>query len=277
VSDYVENKIAPPIDSIYSVPLSHGVQFYISSHDITNKTRYYRWDYEESWSYVVGGEHPSMLVYKNGNVIPRNPDSLISLCYKFPKLSSSIFLTNSNKLSQDVVDKYPLGYVDASSGKITDTYCLSVNQYPLTADGYKYWNLLKTNSEHLGGISDPQPTASISNIHSVNNPKETVIGYISISTITTKRIFLMGRALPFAVNQHAGDTVDCAGGVMLFKPTATLPDRLRKSFAAGDTLLLSVVTDSGKNIGYQYISAPCADCRLRGGTIIKPSYWPSGF
>jgi hypothetical protein len=279
ISDYVENKITPPVDSVYATPLTSGVQFAVSAHDNQNKTRYYRWDYEESWSYRVGGEFPSILIYKNGDVAPRNPDSLISQCYKFPARSSSIFLANSNKLSQDVITKYPLGYVDASTGKITNTYCLLVKQYALTAEAYKYWTLLKTNSEHLGGIADPQPTSSITNLHSISNPGEPVIGYVSVSTVSIKRIFLMGRTLPFPVNEHAGDTVKggCVGGIIKLKPTSTFPYRLRQTFASGDTLLLSVVTDSGKTIGYRYTNAPCADCRLRGGTITRPPYWPSGF
>ncbi|HTD39176.1 MAG TPA: DUF4249 domain-containing protein [Mucilaginibacter sp.] len=277
ISDYVENKITPPIDSVYAIPLVTGVQFAVSSHDNSNKTRYYRWDYTESWSYTVGGENPSLLIYKNGDVAPRNPDSLVSLCYKYPAHSSAIFLGNSDKLAQDVINKYPLGYVDGSTGKITKTYALTVRQYALTSEAYKYWTLLKTNSEHLGTITDPQPTSSITNIHAVNNPGEPVIGYISFSTVTIKTIFLMGRTLPFAVNQHAGDTVECAGGVIYLKPLSSFPYRLRQTFASGDTLLLSVVTDSGKTTGYRYTNAICADCRLRGGTTTKPTYWPFGF
>ena len=279
ISDYVENKITPPVDSVYATPLTSGVQFAVSTHDNNRKSRYYRWDYEESWSYRVGGENPSLLIYKNNDVAPRNPDSLISQCYKFPARSSSIFLANSNKLAQDVISKYPLGYVDASTGKITNTYCLLVKQYALTSQAYKYWTLLKTTSEHLGGIFDPQPTASITNIHSVNNQNEPVVGYVSVSTVAIKRIFLMGRTLPFPVNAHAGDTVKggCVGGVITLKPLSTFPYRLRQTFASGDTLLLSVVTDSGKTIGYKYTNAMCADCRLRGGTTAKPPYWPSEF
>lgn len=278
VSDFVENKITPPIDSVYAVPLVSGVQFSVSTHDQTNKTRYYRWDATESWKYDVSGENPSKLIYKDGNVLPRNPDSLINICYKIPQLSSAIFIANSNKLTQDVIERAPLGYVDASTKKLSSTYMLLVRQYALTADAYKYWNLLQTSSQHLGGITDPQPTSAITNIHCVTNPAEPVIGYVSVSTITRKRVFLMGRTLPFQVYyNNIPDTVSCGGGTILIKPESTFPYRLRQTFASGDTLLLAVLTDSGKTIGYSYKSSLCADCRLRGGTIERPPYWPPGF
>jgi hypothetical protein len=276
VSDYVENKITPPIDSVYATPLVTGVQFSVSSHDNNNKTRYYRWDYNETWRYNVGGPHPSLIVYKDGQILSRNPDSLISDCYKNATPSNSIFLANSNKLVQDVISKYPLGYVDGSTGKITNVYSLLVKQYALTPDAYRYWELLKKNTEQLGSIDDAQPSSSLTNIHAVNNSGEPAIGYVSVSTVATKRIFLSGRTLPFAVNQHAGDTVSCGGGIITINPTSTLTPRLNRTLAAGDSLLIEVAYDKmGKMFGYTYGTSICVDCRLRGGTNKKPSYWPT--
>jgi hypothetical protein len=277
ISDYVENKITPSIDSVYATPLVTGVQFYVSSHDNGNKTRYYRWQYEETWSYILNnGENPSVIVYKNGQVI--NRDSLINQCYKSAVPSNNIFIASSDKLAQDVINKSPLGYVDGSTGKVTKTYSLLVKQYALTADAYKYWQLLKANTEQLGTINDPQPSSSLTNLHAVGNPQEPVIGYVSVSTITSKRIFLYGRTLPFAVNQHAYDTKDCSGGTILVNPANTLDYRLMQTLATGDSLLVAPVHDrAGNLIGYSYLQLNCVDCRTRGGTITRPAYWPDLF
>jgi hypothetical protein len=273
-SDFVENKITPPIDSVYATPLVTGVQFSVSSHDNTNKTRYYRWDYTESWSYQMG-QTASTLLYNNGNIVSRNLDSLVNLCYKYPEHNSSIFLANSEKLTQDVISKSPLGYVDGSTGKITNVYEMLISQYALTAEAYKYWTLLKTNTEGMGTITDPQPSQSITNIHCITNPTEPVIGYVSVSTITLKRVFLAGRTLPFAVNQLAKDSVSCSGGIIWVQPQNTFLSRLHAIMASGDTLLVRFETGK-KGDGYSYETAICADCRLRGGTTTKPAYWPTG-
>jgi hypothetical protein len=273
-SDFVENKITPPIDSVYAIPLTAGVQFYVNTHDQTNKTRYYRWDYTESWSYEAG-ERASTLLYKNGKVVSRSLDSLVNLCYKYPQHSSFIFLANSEKLKQDVIYKSPLCYVDGSSGKITNTYELLLSQYALTPEAYKYWTMLKTNTQDLGSITDPQPSQSITNIHCITDPGEPVIGYVSVSTIVLKRVFLAGRTLPFAVNEHTKDTIACGGGVIWMQPENTFAERLQRILANGDTLLVRYETGGNGHTGYSYTAAACGDCRLRGGTTTKPVYWPS--
>jgi hypothetical protein len=153
-----------------------------------------------------------------------------------------------------------------------------VKEYALTADAYKYWTLLKANTEQLGTITDPQPSSSLTNLHSVTNPQEPVIGYVSVSTIAIKRIFLYGRTLPFAVNEHSTDTVSCEGGTILVNPANTLDYRLRQTLASGDSILIAPVRNmAGVIIGYSYTQPLCADCRTRGGTNIRPAYWPDLF
>ena len=281
VSDYVENKITPAIDSVYTSLLTNGIQFYVSTHDNSNKTRYYRWEYAETWSYNINntlGEAPiSLVVYRNNQIVPRYPDSLIDECYRNPVPSNNIFIANSSKLSQDIIYKYPLDYVVASSGKLLQTFSLLVKQYALTANAYTYWQLLKTNTEQLGSITDPQPSSSLTNLHAVTNPGETVIGYVSVSTVTSKRVFFSGRDSQYDLNQLANDTVKCSGGEILTDPANTFQDRLNKILASGDSLLIAPVYSSGINariIGYTYSTAICLDCRLRGGTTTKPPYWP---
>src|SRR6185312_6086425 len=51
LSDYVPLKSAPPIDDVSFVPQSSGVQIYVSAHDDTKSTRYYRWDFTEDWQF----------------------------------------------------------------------------------------------------------------------------------------------------------------------------------------------------------------------------------
>jgi hypothetical protein len=58
LSDLVKDKTTPPIDTIAFKPLISGVQFYVSAHDVGNKTRYYRWDYDEIRTYEAAYAQP---------------------------------------------------------------------------------------------------------------------------------------------------------------------------------------------------------------------------
>jgi hypothetical protein len=276
VSDFVENMITPPIDSVYGIPVKTGVQFYVSSHANTIGTHYYRWSYDESWRYNIDPAEISEWIYQNNQILPRTMAAEISnICYISPAPSNSIFIGESY-LAQGAVNKAALGYVDASTGKLASEYSLLVNQYSLTGDAYTFWNLLKTNSEQLGTVFDAQPSSAISNIHGVNNPHEPVVGYVSVSTVTTKRIFLLERTLPpFAIN--IPPDVECPSGYIAIAPSATFPLRAQQIFGSGDTVIVNQITIPKNTIivGYTYAAKNCVDCQTTGGSNVKPPYWLS--
>ncbi|CAN5524231.1 hypothetical protein BH09BAC6_BH09BAC6_23380 [soil metagenome] len=276
LSDFTPNKLTPDIDSISYTYQKNGVQFFVNTHDNTNNTRYYRWDYEETWSYF--SVLNSQIDYKNHQVVVRRADSLVNACYRHATPSNSIFVGTSNKLAKDVISLHALGYVDAATGKISHVYSLLVKQYAISPEAYNFWEALKKNTEQLGSVFDAQPSTSRGNIHCTTDANEPVIGYISVSTIKTKRIFISGRDLPFYVPSYVGppDKGDCGGGVILLEPAYTLQQRLDFSLASRDSTLVAYVEDLAtfKLIGYSYPATPCVDCRVLGGTNIKPSYWP---
>jgi hypothetical protein len=276
VSDFVENVITPPVDSIYGVPTATGVQFYVSAHANTNSTHYYRWDYNESWTYLIDPIEISEWIFQNGQILPRlGADYISNECYVTnTPVSSSIFIAGSY-LAQGAVNKVPLGFVSASTGKLGGVYSLLVHQYALTGDAYTFWNLLKTNTEQLGTIFDPQPSSAVSNIHAVANPRELVVGYVSVSTVTSKRIFLAGRTLPPFQIAFPPD-VECPTGYIAIDPAATFQSRLQATCGSGDTVLINAVTVYHTTIilGYNYAAKNCLDCQTTGGTNVEPSYWP---
>ena len=278
VSDYVENKTSPPIDSVFYAPLPNGVQFYVSTHDPGNKSRYYKWDYDETWSYFSA--YFSQLIYQNHQLNFRDPDSTVWTCYRHATPSNNFYVSNSLGLSQDVIAHYPIGYVLASTGKITHVYSLNVKQTSITADAFKYWQNLKKNTEQLGSIFDPSPSTTLGNLHCISDPKAGVLGFISVSTQTTKRIFFAGRSLPYHYPKYVPpyDTANCASGFLPVDPQNTLAQREEQTFFSGDTIPIKVFVDltTYQITGYIYAPKICVDCRVQGGTNIRPPYWPVG-
>ena len=51
LSDYVPAKTTPAIDSINWKATTDGVQIFLNTHDPSNNTIYYKWDYEETWEF----------------------------------------------------------------------------------------------------------------------------------------------------------------------------------------------------------------------------------
>jgi hypothetical protein len=50
-SEYITTKRSPEIDSVSWSPSLEGVTINIDTYDPLNQTKYYRWEYEETWKY----------------------------------------------------------------------------------------------------------------------------------------------------------------------------------------------------------------------------------
>jgi hypothetical protein len=201
-SDFVPVNITPPIDSvgfdIVTVPIT-GIQVYANTHDASNTAKYYRWDYDEAWEFYA--KYYSGYISNGTAIVPRTEDQAITFCYT-NDVSSDIVLGSSAKLKQDVIYQTPIVFIASTSEKIEDEYSILLRQYSLTADAYNFWVNLKKNTEQLGSIFDAQPSQVPGNIHCITNLSEPVIGYVSVCTVATKRVFISNRQLRWSMRLH---------------------------------------------------------------------------
>lgn len=257
------NKVrtSPPIDSVYWNQDSVGVHVYLNTHDPNNQTRYYRWQYVETWEYHSA--YSSTLEYNNGIIDFRPLDNQIFKCYR-TQPSSSIEVVNTTRLSSDVVNKYEVTYVPAGSEQISYLYSDLISQYAIPTDAYNFWDNLKKNTEQLGTLFDLQPFTELGNIHCVNNPAIHCIGFISFSTVQKKRIFISKNDI-FSWNYlpYYGDCyIDTIP-----------PNDIDKYFQPpGGPYFYSLI---GTNNGPYLLSTNlCVDCTYHGGSTLKPPFWP---
>ena len=68
-SEYVDVKDTPDIDSITWKHNEDGVTIFINTHDAESKTRYYQWDYSETWEFHSA--FYSGLKYVDGKLVMR--------------------------------------------------------------------------------------------------------------------------------------------------------------------------------------------------------------
>jgi len=277
VSDFVPVKVTPPIDSIgFNITSidGAGIQIYANTHDPNNTTHYYRWDYDETWrfhslytSYYYSIGVPVPVTYFPLRTAAQRVDS----CFG-NDVASNIVLGSSAKLTQDVINQAPIISIASTSEKIETKYSILVRQYALTNDAYIFWQNLKTNTEKLGSIFDAQPSQINGNIHNTNNATEPVIGYISVSTVQTKRIFITRAQLP-------------ASWETVYPYTCGIDSNyFSNPRSGGNDVLLSLLRIPNSNIPLYpmfkgnsvigFLSAPidCADCTIRG-TTQQPGFW----
>ena len=259
LSDFVPFKPTPPIDSVTWRQDSIGITVYANTHDPTNNTRYYRWDYVETWQYRTN--YFTGFDFINGAVVQRLPNQLIYDCWSTAN-STSINVNTSAKLSQDVISNIAIANVASGDERLSVKYSIQVRQYALTLDAFNYWENLQKTTENLGTLFDPQPSQLTGNIHCVNNPAEPVLGYITASTRQTQRIFVSsGQVGNWNYIPYYGA---CA-------ITSVQNTDILQYFPIGQQ---SAFTFIGQNNLLYLMSTPeCADCRAHGGSNLKPSFW----
>ena len=264
LSDFVMAKKTPPIDSL-NWHQNSDVTIYVNTHDPLDSTRYYRWEYSETWNYRSA--YSSLWSVKNQRIYFKDSLTQTDSCWRSSS-STDIITGNSLALSQDVITQYPVSTVPVNSEKISNRYSILVKQYALNKDAYGFYEILKKNTQQTGSLFDPQPSILPSNIHCITNPGDLVVGYISASTMEEKRLFINESEVTW---NYAGVAPDCSS--ITVKPN--FPDS--SLFTYPDTTFTPYYFyNDPPPFGPLYmviIRKPCTECTYYGGTNVKPSFW----
>jgi hypothetical protein len=265
ISDFVPIKDSPPIDSIsWKVNSDLGIDIFANTHDTQNETGYYRWKFDETWKYTSA--YNSIFVYDKANHSVELRQNDIFYCYQ-TKPSTEILLQSTSRLSQSLISEFPLTRIKQTDERLRYTYSILVKQYALTNDAYSYWDQLKKTTENLGTLFGPMPSQVTGNYHCITSPDEKVLGYFSIGATSEQRIFITSLEIP-RPNLYDLPYDDC----LLFE----LPlSGVRDFFSDPFLIVGGIPNPNGPGIiGYYYSVIRCADCRVQGGTNVKPDFWP---
>jgi len=267
-SDFETIKAPIPIDNVnldYKQKDNNGpkrVQLSIDTHDPTNNTHYYGWEYEETWKFRVP--------------IDWNKKPEWKTCYKYSN-NNFFILGTSIERNSDIIEGQPLQFIDETTNRLFIRYTILTKQYSFTEKTYKYFkDLIKLNQDQ-GTLFDATPYSLVGNVKNMNNKNVTVLGYFVVAGASQKRIFIDRLELPEE-----------------FNPTDGFNDCLQR-FARVDTTLkdfrLDRTVDSLMNVGYiiyqknfmmlapdrpgwqlDLAKPPCINCTLTGDSKV-PNFW----
>ena len=266
LSDLVIPKLSTPIDSVNWELVqdpSFGtevVNVYVNSHDPANSTKFYRWDYLETWQHVSYYETfwqlgPDSLEFG------LFPNQTTHTCWS-TALSTQIALGTTITLGSDVVSQIKVATLTKDDPKTDIRYSMLVRQYPLDQQAYTYWLNVQKNSQSLGGLFDLQPGQLPGNIHGITNPKDPVVGYVSACSIANKRIFIDNDQLP---GWKSNPEVNCP--IKYAYP----PDLNNIVYWNYPDTSYQLYYYSGGIMLITYKN--CLNCTYQGGTIVKPNFW----
>jgi hypothetical protein len=258
-SDPVPCLATPPMDSIYwRQPNNFTV--YASTHDPTNTTHYYRYDYLETWEHDANLLSPWGVV--NGMLVATDSTQQKTKCWTTAP-STDVLVASSAAYTLDAIYDFPVTTIPQGDPKIDIGYSILVRQYALTQDAYNYWLLIQKTSQGLGTLFDLQPTQLVGNIHCLTNPSEPVIGFLSACTRQQQRIFVYETYLSNWIHNSPGfgcDTIEIGYDALDFPEYSFADTGYAPYYFNGPTILVLAPTF-------------CLDCTRFGGTTTKPSFW----
>jgi hypothetical protein len=266
LSDFIAVKPTPPIDSLGYFLKEGKINIYVNAHDPSNNTRYYRWDYHETWYFHSYYESNYVLDVATDKIVERRPDQHVHFCWG-DEQSSTILVNSTAKLSNDVIFQTPITQVPLTSEKMEIKYSILVKQYAITPEAYAFYQNVLKNTEKLGNIFDAQPSQINGNIHCLTNPAEPVIGYLGVTNVQSKRIFI-----PSTEYNSQFITVTPCDHCKL--DTAGTPNKLQDELLALPVTNVPIVPlpPAPPAVYFIYSSVCCVDCTVRGTTKM-PSFW----
>jgi hypothetical protein len=247
-------KPVPPIDSLYYEKkviekpdgFFQGVeecQIYLDTHDPSNSCRFYRWEYSETWMLRLLFDVPN------------------HICWLSEK-SNVVYIQTTKAFSEDRIKRRPVIYISNQTDRLRTRYSILVNQYSLNEDEYLYWEKIQNITDKVGGLYDLIPASVPSNIRCIESPEEKVLGYFSVSSKASKRIFIKENFAGI-IDPYSDCITDTIVGEQdipgLNVSVWTLFDHLAVPWS---TPRVRVLTET----------RGCADCTLRG-TTVRPLFW----
>lgn len=281
-----ETKIDNLTATVENIEGERGVQINVNSYDPTNTSKYYRYEYNETYKIIAPLWDSRETKLVNIPAIPANPendflgspereDIVVALrkyesrtCYSSKK-SNDIILNSTNSLSEDRVH-FPVRFISNQNYIISHRYSIFVKQYVQNLAAYTYYKTLRDLSSSGGVLSPKQPGFFYGNIKSVENPSEKVIGFFEVSSVSSERIFFNyadlfpKEPLPpyYESDCEIREFLDCIG----------LPPCNGVQLRSGIRSRYLVHLSSNLPSSYFMVKAACGDCTSFSSNIV-PTFW----
>ncbi len=275
---------ATQIDQLYAVRETNdlgvnGMAIYADSYDPTGNSKYYRYEYEETYKIIAPKWVPEDIIVIDEfypctvSLVPKSQEEQV--CYNTVN-SKSINQTNTNALTEDRVTRHLVRFIDEDNFIISHRYSILLKQFIPSQQAYTFYETLHHFSEEGSLLSQVQPGFINSNVFSESNPNEKVLGFFDVSSVTFKRIYFNYRdfypnenlppfpvsCIPTGHSQFTNGNPPACGSLI----TELLRDRVVYHHGAS-------ITPDNTTIGpFLMVLRECGDCTALGNNAV-PDFW----
>ena len=258
-----------PVENLRWEADEEALKFLVGTRAAGTGPFYFRYGYEETYEYRSVFQSD----WKIESSVPvyRTLEENISTCW-LKNSSSTALLASTEGLTQNLIADFNVLRIPKGDRRLWFGYSLLVKQYALDQKAYNYWESLRKVSESLGGLFDPIPFSVTGNIFPDENKDgepdlqstdgDRVLGYFSGGVVSSRRINIRNFELPSGY--YDTQNTNCTEAYSEILKLPTIVDRqinLTRAQYEGLTI-----------VGFYYAIPACTDCRLEGGSSLKPDY-----
>lgn len=268
------NPMQEVVPTVMSQNGQRGVGMVVKSYDPQNTSKYYRYQYEETYKIIAPKweNDRAIVVYDSLaqpsiELIPREGET--QTCYSTQK-SDRVIQYSTNELAEDRV-YFPVRFISRQDYIITHRYSILVHQYVQSLAAYTFYKTLNEIAGSGGSIlSQNQPGFFYGNIRCTENPNEKVIGFFEVASVSSQRVFFNYADL-FPGEPLPPYFMNCDERSYKFCFSFTDPE------CKGAALVSSISSNSllyfaGSGLYYLMVPPPCGDC-TRFSSNVRPSFW----
>lgn len=246
-----------------------GIAITVNSFDPTAKSKYYRYEYEETYKVETPKWSPVKATFnENGGIvlIPNSTDTRV--CYG-NKRNIELLLTDTNNLIEDRVN-FMVRFIDKQDYITTSRYSILVKQYVLSLPSYNYNTTLKKMAGSGNILAPNQPGLLLGNLKSTRNPNDKIVGYFDVASVSSERIYFNHKDL-FPNELPPPYIVDCQQ-FCYGQSENDVPEPCTHSAPFSTDLSQGLITFVSLSAYYYWVYAPCGDC-TKIASNIRPTFW----
>ncbi|MBW3469311.1 DUF4249 domain-containing protein [Arthrospiribacter ruber] len=264
-SAWLTPKRTPEIEEVYFEREEDEVFIYLDAAG-GNESDYLFWSTREVWQFATPFTSFYRLDPDLGDLVVR--DEVRNICFK-EENGGNILLAETSRFENGKINRQMLTRIPEGSEKLGIRYSIEVAQRSIDVEAFEFWDIMRKNTDDVGGIFSPMPSIIPGNVRNVDDPEEPVIGFVGIGSTERKRIYINnGDVFPWRT--QIPDYNNCV------LQDTVLSFQFSTYFANDRFVALYGIETLDENldfaIGYLTTTLFCGDCTLRG-ELQAPDFW----
>lgn len=234
-----------------------GYQFYIDTKPAYNDSTYLMWDLKATYQYQ--SDFVIRFIY-DGELRTWTDFDSLRTCWRTKDILE-VFVYGTDILKESRLRVFALHYVPVTLRDLSIRYSLLTTQLTISREAYTYWSSVKDQHSGQDELYTRQPYQLKGNVFNPQDPQEVVLGYFMAAGEVRNRIFVNRPDPPVKMRYLECKLVEADymnfGTIFLTQPW--------------EWPQFATIDNDGR---WAYpVNQECLDCRLRGGTILKPEFW----